>query len=238
MKLEIEDYPLSDILAQAKAIQVKQEADAEKLPALFDKVLDALVSTSEKLEAAKVSNRELRNLVISEIADFFAGQEQPGEIVGAAEQHKVLVSRVDACFDGIPAANIDELGWASFHAACVQKMAAARAKGRGGWDDPQQCSAGNLAYLLLEHLRKGNQGTFEDVANFCMMLHQRGEDPSILRDPIVSAYGDAWFDGFIAAAKEAKTEEIECYSETRVIELSEHAESEFCKRLEIKGGTQ
>jgi hypothetical protein len=34
----------------------------------------------------------------------------------------------------------------------------------------------------VEHLLKGNAGTFEDVANFAMMLHQRGADPQLLAD--------------------------------------------------------
>lgn len=99
MKNEIEDYSLSEIFAQAKAIQDKKATDAEKLPALFDKVLDALVDTSEKLNALTARHRDLQNLVTSEIADFFAGQEQPGEAVGAEEQHKALMARVFACFD-------------------------------------------------------------------------------------------------------------------------------------------
>ncbi|BCV49609.1 hypothetical protein [Shewanella algae] len=99
MKNEIEDYSLSEIFAQAKAIQDKKETDAEKLPAMFDKVLDALVDTSEKLNALTARHSELQNLVTSEIADFFAGQEQPGEAVGAEAQHKALMARVVACFD-------------------------------------------------------------------------------------------------------------------------------------------
>lgn len=67
-----------------------------------------------------------------------------------------------------------------FATAMKVKLAAARAKGRGGWDDPSVCSVEFLAQLLVEHLGKGNAGTFEDVANFAMMLHQRGADPTVL----------------------------------------------------------
>jgi len=74
-----------------------------------------------------------------------------------------------------------------FAAAMKAKLAAARAKGRGGWDDPNVCSVEFLAQLLVEHLAKGNAGTFEDVANFAMMLHQRGAEPKVLADaaPVV-----------------------------------------------------
>jgi len=68
-----------------------------------------------------------------------------------------------------------------FAAAMKEKLEAARHKGRGGWHDPDQCSASFLADLLIGHLSKGNEGTFLDVANFCMMLHQRGESPEVLQ---------------------------------------------------------
>ena len=48
-------------------------------------------------------------------------------------------------------------------------MAVSRGKGRSGW---QTCSVSRLHGMLLEHLRKGDP---VDVANFCMMLWNRGE---------------------------------------------------------------
>lgn len=48
-----------------------------------------------------------------------------------------------------------------------EKMAASRAKGRSGWNDPERCSIEYLRSLLYEHLDKGDP---VDVANFCMML--------------------------------------------------------------------
>jgi hypothetical protein len=69
-----------------------------------------------------------------------------------------------------------------FAAAMKAKLAKSRAKGRGGWDDPNVCSVEFLAQLLVEHLGKGNAGTFEDVANFAMMLHQRSADPKVLAE--------------------------------------------------------
>lgn len=67
-----------------------------------------------------------------------------------------------------------------FAVAMKTKLAAAREKGRGGWDNPATCSVEYLADLLVDHVGKGNAGTFEDVANFAMMLHQRGADPAVL----------------------------------------------------------
>ncbi len=66
----------------------------------------------------------------------------------------------------------DDLSVAEFAIAMKEKMAASRAKGRGGWEDPAQCSADDLSRLLRDHVERGDP---VDVANFCMMLHQRGE---------------------------------------------------------------
>lgn len=66
----------------------------------------------------------------------------------------------------------DDLAVDAFAAAMKAKMAAARAKGRGGWEDPAQCTAEDLSRMLRNHVEKGDP---RDVANFCMMLHQRGE---------------------------------------------------------------
>ncbi|WP_235088078.1 hypothetical protein [Chromobacterium sp. Beijing] len=77
----------------------------------------------------------------------------------------------------------DDLAVDKFATAMKVKLAAARDKGRSGWDDPAQCSVESLAQLLVGHLEKGNAGNFEDIANLCMMLHQRGADPAVLAAP-------------------------------------------------------
>lgn len=56
--------------------------------------------------------------------------------------------------------------------AMKEKLDAARLKGRGGWQDKDDCSQEHLSQLLREHVEKGDP---VDVANFCMMLHARGE---------------------------------------------------------------
>lgn len=58
-----------------------------------------------------------------------------------------------------------------FADALKEKLARARGRGRSDWDDPRKCSVEWLQTLLVEHLVKGD---LVDVANFCMMLHQRG----------------------------------------------------------------
>ncbi|RMR09799.1 hypothetical protein [Pseudomonas syringae group genomosp. 3] len=67
----------------------------------------------------------------------------------------------------------------TFAAAMKTKLAAARAKGRHGWSE-SWVQDKQLAELMVGHIPKGNAGNFEDIANFAMMLHQRGADPTEL----------------------------------------------------------
>ncbi|MCQ9393287.1 hypothetical protein NRB14_16935 [Pseudomonas viridiflava] len=64
----------------------------------------------------------------------------------------------------------------AFAAAMKTKLAEARAKGRHGWCE-SWVQDKQLAELMVGHIPKGNAGNFEDIANFAMMLHQRGADP-------------------------------------------------------------
>lgn len=59
-----------------------------------------------------------------------------------------------------------------FAIAMKAKLAKARDKGRGGWENRAFCSQEELSTKLAQHVAKGDP---VDVANFCMMLHQRGE---------------------------------------------------------------
>lgn len=73
------------------------------------------------------------------------------------------------------AVHSDDLAVDRFAAIMKAKLAAARKKGRGGWDNPDPdndgCTTEYLADLLREHIRKGDP---VDVANFCMFLCLRG----------------------------------------------------------------
>lgn len=68
----------------------------------------------------------------------------------------------------------------TFAAAMKAKLANAHAKGRQGWSEAS-VRDDQLAELLVGHLSKSNPGNFEDIANFAMMLHQRGASPTVLR---------------------------------------------------------
>ena len=88
----------------------------------------------------------------------------------------------------------DDMAVDRFAAAMKIKLAAAREKGRSGWDDPATCQVDHLAELLVSHVGKGNHGNFEDIANLAMMLHQRGADPSVLSDCIQQSGKSNWPD--------------------------------------------
>ena len=57
--------------------------------------------------------------------------------------------------------------------AMKAKLAAKRAQGFGGWDDPSQCSVQTLSGLLRRHVEKGDP---VDVANLAMMIHHHGAE--------------------------------------------------------------
>lgn len=74
----------------------------------------------------------------------------------------------------------DDLAVDRFACAMKNKLAEGRAKGLHSWDQPWVNNE-QLAELLVGHLQKNNTGNFEDVANFAMMLHQRGANPNQLK---------------------------------------------------------
>lgn len=82
------------------------------------------------------------------------------------------------------AVHSDDVAVDRFALLMKQKMAAAREKGRGGWDDPEQCHPYELAELLFGHLGKGNDGNYIDIANFCMMLALRSAPASLIGDEL------------------------------------------------------
>ena len=64
MSLDMEDLTLDMVITQAKTAQLKNENNTEKLPALFDKTLDALVSACEKIEVLTAELDRLQNGVL------------------------------------------------------------------------------------------------------------------------------------------------------------------------------
>jgi hypothetical protein len=66
----------------------------------------------------------------------------------------------------------DDAAVDAFAAALKAKLAEARAKGRGGWNNDEPGMQQRLSDMLRSHVEKGDP---RDVGNFAMFLHQRGE---------------------------------------------------------------
>jgi NTP pyrophosphatase (non-canonical NTP hydrolase) len=66
----------------------------------------------------------------------------------------------------------DDIAVDRFAQSMKEKLAKKRGEGRGGWENKDECTAEFLSELLIGHVGKGDP---IDVANFAMMLHQRGE---------------------------------------------------------------
>lgn len=74
--------------------------------------------------------------------------------------------------DGEAEQHFDDVAVYVLAKAMKSKLAQKRSEGRGGWQSPDECSQELLSKLLREHVEKGDP---VDVANFCMMLFNRGE---------------------------------------------------------------
>jgi hypothetical protein len=90
----------------------------------------------------------------------------------AAEKERAAPAPAELVQDGWLAGEFaaiaDEAAVDRFAAAMKAKLADARAKGRGGWQDVDPTV---LSAMLREHVEKGDP---RDVANFCMFLWSLG----------------------------------------------------------------
>jgi FAD/FMN-containing dehydrogenase len=115
-----------------------------------------------------------------------------------------LEQRAPAIIDnaGKVEAHPDDAAVDRFAAALKAKLADARAKGRGGWQDKDDCPQQRLSDMLRTHVEKGDP---RDVANFAMFLHQRGESilPGHQPAPVVD---EAMVDRYLAAQAKAVQE--------------------------------
>ncbi len=94
-----------------------------------------------------------------------------------------------SCPDQQPAADSDDAAVDAFATAMKEKLAVARAKGRGGWDDDEPGMQQRLSDMLRAHVEKGDP---RDVANFAMFLHQRGEAVLPAQQPAAVDEADGW----------------------------------------------
>lgn len=79
--------------------------------------------------------------------------------------------------------HMDDLAVASYAQAMSTKLALARHKGRGGWQDRLDYDYTRLCRDLLDHVVKGDP---VDVGNFAMFLYHRGEKAALPSDVLAS----------------------------------------------------
>lgn len=87
-----------------------------------------------------------------------------------------------------PSAHPDDRAVDAFAAAMKAKLAEARAKGRGGWDDPNRCEVRYLADLLIEQVTRRDADPI-DIANLAMFVHARAGGVEALHAAIAQSVG-------------------------------------------------
>lgn len=87
-------------------------------------------------------------------------------------EQKCVVCGAPPAAQVVAGQHADDVAVDRFAEAMKAKMAASRAKGRGGWESTEVCPPGSLQRMLLDHLAKGDP---VDVGNFAMMIFNRGE---------------------------------------------------------------
>lgn len=150
-------------------------ADAEHERGKLRVLVTAALATQSAQQVASVPTRdEIRAIFLANGFTLKDNDDLRPYVYDAAY---ALIQRVLETPPISAAQHPDDLAVDRFAAAMKEKMALARAKGRGGWNDPAQCSVERLATMLVEHIAKGDP---VDVANFAMMLHQRGAGLEVL----------------------------------------------------------
>lgn len=136
----------------------------------------------------------------------------------------------------------DDIAVDRFAAAMKAKLAQKRREGRGGWQNRDECSAERLSSMLRDHVGKGDP---VDVANFAMMLHQRGdritsaepagEEPvARYSNPEVGALATVLFEAF----KRAEPEEgISKFPASYMATFADMAHAAICARPSLRPAT-
>ncbi|MGQ8634416.1 hypothetical protein ACUTJJ_23365 [Agrobacterium sp. DKPNP3] len=128
----------------------------------------------------------------------------------AAHEVHAILSRPDH-------RHADDIAVDLFAAAMKSKLEKKRSGGLNIWRDNEKCSQASLSQALAHHVQKGDP---IDVANFAMMLHQRGE--TIVNDfaPIgvrCEGCGSSMTDEQLAAEKAKRPALISCCPERKMI---------------------
>lgn len=150
-----------DCICQDPVYPVSEDDTGVSMPLVRQS--DALKAIQIRDSAISTLRHELRALIapcLLQVIPLLPGEEGQASDMGA------VLQGLNASAPSHP----DDHAVDRFATAMKAKLATARAKGRSGWDDPDQCTVEFLSHLLHGHIAKGDPG---DVANFCMMLDQR-----------------------------------------------------------------
>lgn len=124
-------------------------------------------------DAKRLDQIEKARRVLGQIANrdsgYFYNDGYPRSVTIKKEVENVL-KVLNTLAAAAPSDHTDDLAVDRFAAAMKAKMAASRAKGRNGWDNPDLCPVERLQGMLLDHLAKGDP---VDIGNFAMMLFNR-----------------------------------------------------------------
>ena len=134
----------------------------------------AITEEGERLINAALSAQQAARVddgMVSEGLDYFEKSGDDGDRL-YVQAIREKIAALEAALSAQPAAHPDDTAVDAFAEAMKAKLAEARAKGRGGWQDKDDCPQQRLSDMLRAHVEKGDP---RDVANFCMFLHQRGE---------------------------------------------------------------
>lgn len=130
----------------------------------------------------------------------------------AAHEVQAILSRPDQRHG-------DEIAIDLFAQAMKEKMAKKRTGGLDIWRDNEKCSQKSLSQALAHHVQKGDP---IDVANFAMMLHQRGETIALDFKPIGvrrTGCGSSMTDEQLAAARAKRPALLSCCPERKMISV-------------------
>tara|TARA_R100000027_G_C2240344_1_gene91807 strand:- start:35 stop:979 length:945 start_codon:yes stop_codon:yes gene_type:complete len=182
-RLNAESSPASlESERAANALLTERIAELEADCAALAKERDALrIAEDHQISMRQMAENHIARLrsALAYASDYLNSNKL--NIIGYASKAHCEMRFALAAYSMIGSRlHADDIAVDKFSLAMKEKLSASREKGRGGWEDPEVCTATQLAEMLISHLEKGNGGTFQDIANFAMMLHQRGEDPFIL----------------------------------------------------------
>jgi hypothetical protein len=130
----------------------------------------------------------------------------------AAHEVHAILNRPDA-------RHADDIAVDQVAAAMKAKLAKKRDCGLDIWRDNEKCSQASLSQALAHHVQKGDP---IDVANFAMMLHQRGETIALDFKPIgvrCTGCGSSMTDDQLAAEKAKRPALISCCPERKMISV-------------------